>query len=170
MYLFPVGRIIDFFFFFRVTCGGSQASSRIRAVAAGLHHRVTVVPVPSHVCNLHHSSQQHQIFNLLSEARDQTCIFMDTSQICFLLCHDGLFLLGSIIGIGWNCMKAPLSGLPAPLGVRFFFVNFHNLNTLFSCLLYSKTSSLMLNRNGENTCPSFLPCLGKAFCLLLLNM
>ena len=28
----------------------------------------------SHVCNLHHSSWQHQIFNPLIEARDQTCI------------------------------------------------------------------------------------------------
>ena len=27
---------------------------------------------PSHISNLYHSSQQHQILNLLSEARDQT--------------------------------------------------------------------------------------------------
>jgi len=35
----------------------------------------------SHVCNLHHSSQQHQILNPLSEARNGTCILMDTSQV-----------------------------------------------------------------------------------------
>ena len=30
------------------------------------------LPDPSRVCDLHHSSQQHQILNPLSEARDQT--------------------------------------------------------------------------------------------------
>ena len=32
----------------------------------------------SHVCNLHHSSQQHWILNPLSEARDRTSIVTDT--------------------------------------------------------------------------------------------
>ena len=41
------------------------------------------MPILSHVCNLHHSSRQFQILNPLSEARDWTCILMDTSQICF---------------------------------------------------------------------------------------
>ena len=35
---------------------------------------------PSRVYDLHHSSQQHQILNSLSEARDQTRILMDISQ------------------------------------------------------------------------------------------
>jgi len=35
------------------------------------------------VCNLHHSSRQCWILNPLSEARGQTHILMDTSQICF---------------------------------------------------------------------------------------
>ena len=33
---------------------------------------------PSCICNLHHSSQQHQTLNPLSEARDQIHILMDT--------------------------------------------------------------------------------------------
>ena len=33
--------------------------------------------------DLHPSSQQHWILNPLSEARDQTHILMNTSQICF---------------------------------------------------------------------------------------
>ena len=45
------------------------------------------------ICNLHHSSQQHQNFNPLSEARDQTCILMGTSQICFCWATTGTPIL-----------------------------------------------------------------------------
>ena len=38
-------------------------------------------PDPSQVCKLRHSSEQRQILNPLSKARDRTCILMDTSQI-----------------------------------------------------------------------------------------
>ena len=38
---------------------------------------------PSRVCNLHHSSQQPQILNPLSEARDWTWNLMVPSRICF---------------------------------------------------------------------------------------
>ena len=43
----------------------------------------TATPDPSHICNLHHSSRQSLILNPLSEARDRTCVPMDTSQIHF---------------------------------------------------------------------------------------
>ena len=43
----------------------------------------TATPDLSHVYDLCHSSQQHQILNPMSKARDQTCILMVTSQICF---------------------------------------------------------------------------------------
>ena len=36
---------------------------------------------PSHVCDLHHSSQQRWILNPLIEVKDQSCILMDTSQV-----------------------------------------------------------------------------------------
>ena len=49
--------------------GGSQARGPIGAVATSLCQS-TATRDPSHVCNLHHSSQQHQIFNPPSEARD----------------------------------------------------------------------------------------------------
>ena len=35
----------------------------------------------SHICDLHHSSWQRWILNPLSEARDQTRILRDTSQV-----------------------------------------------------------------------------------------
>ena len=44
---------------------------------------------PSHICNLHHTSQKCEILNLMSEARDRTCILMDTSRVCNLLSHNG---------------------------------------------------------------------------------
>uniref|UniRef100_A0A8D1DAL5 Uncharacterized protein n=1 Tax=Sus scrofa TaxID=9823 RepID=A0A8D1DAL5_PIG len=43
----------------------------------------TATPDPSRVCDLHYSSQQRRILNPLSEARDRTCVLMDTSQIRF---------------------------------------------------------------------------------------
>ena len=46
------------------------------------------MPDPSHICDLHHSSQQGQILNPLSEAKDRTCILMDTSH-SFPLSRDG---------------------------------------------------------------------------------
>ena len=36
---------------------------------------------PSHVCSLHHSSQQRWTLNTLSKARDRTCVLMNASQI-----------------------------------------------------------------------------------------
>ena len=65
---------------------GSQAMSRIRTVASSPHHShttATATPDLSHVCDPHHSSRQHWKLNPLSEARDQTCVLMDTSQIRF---------------------------------------------------------------------------------------
>ena len=57
-----------FFFLFRAKLeayGSSHARGRIGAVAASLHH----------------SSQQRQILNPLSETRDQTYVLMVTSQV-----------------------------------------------------------------------------------------
>ena len=56
------------FFFFRVTHGGSQA---------------TAMPDLSHICDPYHNSWQCQILNPLNDARDQTCVLMDPSQIHF---------------------------------------------------------------------------------------
>ena len=44
---------------------------------------------PSRFCDLHHSSQQHWILNLLNEAKDRTCVLMNTSQVLNPLSHSG---------------------------------------------------------------------------------
>ena len=49
----------------------------------------SATPDPSHICNLHRSLWQHWILNPLSEARDQTCILLDTSRILNPLSHNG---------------------------------------------------------------------------------
>ena len=41
----------------------------------------TVTPDPSHICDLRCSLQECWIHNPLSEARDQTRVLMDTSQV-----------------------------------------------------------------------------------------
>ena len=61
--------------------GGSQARSQTGAMLD--YTTATATLDPSHVCNLHHSSQQCWILNLLHETRDGTCILMDTSWIHF---------------------------------------------------------------------------------------
>ena len=50
------------------------------AAAASLHHSDSKTD-PTCVCDLHHSSWQHQILKPLREARDQTCILMDKSRV-----------------------------------------------------------------------------------------
>ena len=52
-------------------------------IAAATYATATAMQDLSHVYDLHHSSQLHQILNPLSEARGQTCILMDTSWVRF---------------------------------------------------------------------------------------
>ena len=37
----------------------------------------------SHVCNPYHGSRKRQILTPPNEARDQTCILMDTGWVCY---------------------------------------------------------------------------------------
>ena len=57
---------------------GVQSELRLLATATA-----TATQGLSHVFDLHHTSQQHQILNPLSEARDRTRNLTVPSQICF---------------------------------------------------------------------------------------
>ena len=63
---------------------GVKSELQLQATATA-----TATPDSSRVCNLHRSSQQCRILNPLSEARDRTCIPMDTSRVHNLLSHNG---------------------------------------------------------------------------------
>ena len=60
------------------TYGGSQARVELELA----YTTATAVDL-NRVCDLHHSSQQRQVLNSLSKARDGTCVLVDTSQSCF---------------------------------------------------------------------------------------
>ena len=79
--------------------GGSQARGQIRAVAAGLHHR----------------SQQRQILNPLSKARDRILTLTDNSQMD-----------NSQIRFHWATVETPSSILNCP---GYYFENVGYLYT-----------------------------------------
>ena len=97
--------------------GHSQARGRIGAIAPHLCHSHSNISL-SHVCDLHHSSQQCQILlNPLSEARDWTRILMDTIWVCLLLSHSGnshhlcfiIIFCCSLLSCAWALGNAQVS-------------------------------------------------------------
>ena len=72
-------------FFFFVFCGATPVVPRLGVeleLWPPAYARATAMLDPSLICDLHHSSQQHQILNPLSVARDQTCHPVVSSRIC----------------------------------------------------------------------------------------
>ena len=79
------GLLIDKLFFWgghTVAYGGSQVRGRIRAAAVA-YTTATAMQDPSHILDLHLSSQHCQILNPLSKAKDGTRILMDTSLVLY---------------------------------------------------------------------------------------
>ena len=86
--------VYDFFFlcFFRATpvaYRGSQAKGQIWATAASLCHSHGNVR-SKRFCELYQNSWKCQIPDLLSKARDWTCILMDKSHIRFCCATMGI--------------------------------------------------------------------------------
>ena len=109
--------------------GGSQARGRIRAVVMP-DTTDTAMLDPNHVCNLHHSSQQRQILNPLSEARDQTRVLKDTSQVRSPLSHDGN---------SWNSFL--LINVYKRVNVYREFINRNYLHKKSMFLMFTKTKT-----------------------------
>ena len=67
------------------------------------------MPDLSRVFDLYHSSQQHQILNPPSEARDRTCILVDTSQVLNPLSHKRNSLKPVLILFGIPLLRSASS-------------------------------------------------------------
>ena len=85
------GKVLIFFFFLgpqpkhmEVPRLGVELELQLLATAT-----CTATPDLSLTSNLHCSSWQHQIFNTLSRARDQTCILMDISRVHYRWAETG---------------------------------------------------------------------------------
>ena len=93
------------FFFLRATsiaCGSSWPGVK-QELQRLAYTTATAMSDPGCICNLYHSSRQHQILNPPSRARDRTCILMDTSWICYLLSHNGNSI---IYFLNYPCWKS----------------------------------------------------------------
>ena len=84
----PIVCLWFFFFFFFFFLGPHPQHLEVLRLEVKLELQLpayttaTAMPDPSRVCDLHHSSQQCQVLNPLSEARDGTCVLMDDSRVC----------------------------------------------------------------------------------------
>ena len=70
-------------------CLWHMESPRLGAKSFPADTTATAMSDLSQVCDLHHSSWQRQMLNPLNEARDQTCILMVPSWICFCCATTG---------------------------------------------------------------------------------
>ena len=76
----------------------------------------TAMQDPSRVCDLYHFSRQHWILNPLSEARDQTCVLMDTSWVRFRCTTMGTPMHAKfLISAFHSASPAPSKSLKIPL-------------------------------------------------------
>ena len=69
----------------------------------------TAMRDPSHICDLHHGSQQRRVLNPLSQARDRTCILMDA--ISYLLHLFSQQMFNARDRRGWLTKRPRFSGL-----------------------------------------------------------
>jgi len=84
----PLDSFLSFFLFFRGAYGSSWDRGWIGALAEAYTTTTTTRDL-SRICNLCFSLWQCHIPNALSEARDWTCILMNTSQALNPLSHNG---------------------------------------------------------------------------------
>ena len=80
---------LNFIFFFLIFLGPHPQHMEVPRLGVKLelqtqaYTTTTATLGLSHICDLHHSSRQRWILNLLKEARDRICVLMDATQVCF---------------------------------------------------------------------------------------
>ena len=81
--------LLLFFFFFNLGLLQRHIEAPRLGCKSEFQLSTTATWDSSHVCNLHHSSQQCQISDPLSKAKDQTLILVDIRWICFCCTTTG---------------------------------------------------------------------------------
>ena len=109
-----------------------EAESKLQKLA---YTTAKAMPDPSCICNLYHSSWQPRILKPLSEAKDQTCILMDTSWDLNLLSHKGNSLHQLTFNIKTHSLKfIPIIANPDHIQNSFLRVSLPQ--TLYNFLFY----------------------------------
>ena len=113
----PLGKVDSFVLFLFLFFKASPAAYRSTQAKAeselqlSAYATATAVQVLSCICGLHHSSQQCQILQPLSKARDWTHIFIDTSQVRYFWAMMGtpgkVDSLWIVVFWGWVVWKYP---------------------------------------------------------------
>ena len=98
--------MLCFFFFFLLFRDTLVALGVELELQLSAYTTATAMQDSSHICNLHHSSQQCQILNPLIEARDRTLNLMVPSRIRFRCITTGtpMLCLLNVIKRNWACI------------------------------------------------------------------
>ena len=114
----------SFFFFFLVFLGPQPWHMEVPRPGDELEQQLlacttaTATEDPSHIWDLHHSSRQCQIPDQLSEAKDRTCVLMDTSQIRFHFATTGMPpILSKGQSLPSNCTRFSLNISQKPISL-----------------------------------------------------
>ena len=96
--------------------GSSQTRGRLELQLSGCATATATWDL-SHICDLHHSSWQGQVFHPLSEARDWTCIFTSTNRVHFPWATKRTpnYMLLNWLWVKWASLGLEMEG---PTGVR----------------------------------------------------
>ena len=113
----------------------------------------TAMPDPSHICDLHWSSQQCWILNPLSRARNCTCVLMDTSQVRYCWATVGTPGVHCQLNnhFTWNTWSAMSKGvlISPEIHLPFYIISRLSLGFLFwffvFCLVARKKFFLSMN-------------------------
>ena len=116
----------------------------------------------SRICDLYHSSRQHQILNPLSKASDPTHILMDPSWVCWPLSHEGNFLKVKLFELLSVKLQLVLSGGKWRIQNSLYLVG---LGSIFKIKIFFTFFVINYNLLDKNHGTS-----GGLFCVLLFSI